>query len=287
MCNNSALGYAEKRGGRFGWVTILLIAVLLSEAAQKTRVTVIPFNSIDLSKSDAQSMTLLFEASLQDTGVFTLIEQVEATSILAVQEYSRGDCMDELCAIEIGRLLSVDRIVLGTVGKVADQYYVMVKIIDVQTGRHLGAKKIQDSSLSELVKNFDSVAHRFTGEEGDGPESNKIVQLDLAEGKYEGQVKGGLPHGQGTLYSPNGDRYVGEHRNGDFSGQGTYYFSDTGPFAGNRYEGEFRDNRPTGQGTFYSKSGDVYTGKWAAGNPIGGSLVRPDGSEKWVTDWWF
>ncbi len=49
-----------------------------------------------------ESMTLLFEASLQNTGVFTLIEQVEAANILEAPEYSLGDCADELCAIEIG-----------------------------------------------------------------------------------------------------------------------------------------------------------------------------------------
>ncbi len=37
-----------------------------------------------------------------------------------------------------------------------------------------------------------------------------------------------------------------------------------------RYEGEFRDGLPNGQGTFYSKTGDVYTGKWVDGKPIGG-----------------
>ncbi|MBA7634116.1 hypothetical protein ES703_41695 [subsurface metagenome] len=74
-------------------ISILLLSVLLPVAAQKPRVTVIPFNSIGISKSDAQSMPLLFEAALQITGAFTLIEQVEATKILEAQEYTLGDCV--------------------------------------------------------------------------------------------------------------------------------------------------------------------------------------------------
>ncbi|MBA7634117.1 hypothetical protein ES703_41696 [subsurface metagenome] len=192
-----------------------------------------------------------------------------------------------MCAIEIGRLLSADQIVLGTVGKVADLYYLTVKIIDVQTGRNLIAKKEQDESLSALVGKLDSVALLLAGEEEDGSESNKIVHLDFPEGRYEGTVKAGKPNGQGTYYYFDtgpwaGDRYEGEFRDDKASGQGTFYFA-----GGARYEGEFRDGIPNGRGTFYSKTGDVYTGTWADGKPIGGWLYRPNLAREWVTAWWF
>ncbi|HEC60962.1 MAG TPA: hypothetical protein ENI27_01770 [bacterium] len=271
-------------------ITILFLSVLLPVAAQKPRVTVIPFNSIGLSKSDAQSLTILFEASLQNTGAFTLIEQVEAVNILEAQEYSLSVCVDELCAIEIGRLLSADQIVLGTVGKVVNLYYMTVKLIDVQTGQKLIAKKEQDESLSELVRKFDSVARLLAGEEGAGSDSNKVVQLELPEGRYEGTVKDGKPHGRGTLHFAddneyhretyegtfkegvihgfgtmtwaNGDRYEGEYRDGKRTGQGIFYYAN-----GNRYVGEVRDGKYNGQGTYYYSdtgpyAGDRYEGEY-------------------------
>ena len=67
---------------------------------------------------------------------------------LEAQEYSLGDCVDGQCAIEMGRLLPVYQIVLGTVGRVADIYYLALKIVDVQTGQNLISKKKQVQKFS-------------------------------------------------------------------------------------------------------------------------------------------
>ena len=169
-----------------------------------------------------------------------------------------GDCVDELCALEIGRLLSADQIVFGTVAKLSDLYYLTVKIIDVHTGRNLITKKEQDESLAALVGKLDSVALLLAGEDSADPEYNKIVRLVLPSGRYEGPVKDGNPHGRGTYYHTNGDRYEGEFRDGKYNGQGTCYFAN----------------------------GDVYAGKWADNQPIGGWLHGSNRARKWVTAWW-
>ena len=54
--------------------------------------------------------------------------------------------------------------------------------------------------------------------------------------KYEGEIKNGLPNGQGTYSFPNGDKYVGEWKDGIYHGQGTLTLSN-----GNKYVGEYKD----------------------------------------------
>ena len=43
---------------------------------------------------------------------------------------------------------------------------------------------------------------------------------------YTGDVKNGLPHGQGTLTWTNGARYSGEWKDFKYHGQGTFTYSD-------------------------------------------------------------
>ena len=42
--------------------------------------------------------------------------------------------------------------------------------------------------------------------------------------KYVGDIRNGVPNGQGTLIFPDGDKYVGKFKDGEYHGQGTYSF---------------------------------------------------------------
>ena len=53
--------------------------------------------------------------------------------------------------------------------------------------------------------------------------------------KYEGEIKNGLPNGQGTYTWINGEKYVGEYKDGEQNGQGTYSFPN-----GDKYVGEWK-----------------------------------------------
>lgn len=58
----------------------------------------------------------------------------------------------------------------------------------------------------------------------------------------------------------DGSVYEGELKNGEPHGQGTFTWAD-----GDKYVGEFMDDLPRGQGTYTCANGEVLTGKWANG----------------------
>ena len=62
--------------------------------------------------------------------------------------------------------------------------------------------------------------------------------------KYVGEIRNGLPHGQGTETFPNGQKYVGKFKDAKKNGKGTFTFPD-----GRKYVGEFKDGTQHGQGT--------------------------------------
>ena len=63
-----------------------------------------------------------------------------------------------------------------------------------------------------------------------------------------------------TINYANGDVYVGEVRNGELNGQGTYTNVD-----GDVYVGEFRDGIAHGEGTLTLADGRVKEGIWENG----------------------
>jgi hypothetical protein len=90
---------------------------------------------------------------------------------------------------------------------------------------------------------------------------------------YEGSLKDGRFHGQGTLSYRDGSFYTGSWTNGALQGQGTHLDA-----LGNRYEGAFVDGQPHGQGIYRAAEGWTYTGPFNNGQRNGtGEVVEPGG----------
>ena len=94
--------------------------------------------------------------------------------------------------------------------------------------------------------------------------------------KYVGEWKDGKRHGQGTYTLANGDKYVGEFRNSSYHGQGTYTFAN-----GEQYVGEYRDGKEHGRGTYTLPNGDTYFVEMRDGEYVGqdAQLTNPAYSE--------
>lgn len=84
-------------------------------------------------------------------------------------------------------------------------------------------------------------------------------------GFYSGEFREDVPWGKGSYHLENGDVYEGEVRKGLYHSLGSGEPSSLVFANGDKYLGEFKDGRMTGQGTFWhnsgKKAGDVYEGE--------------------------
>ena len=82
--------------------------------------------------------------------------------------------------------------------------------------------------------------------------------------KYVGEVKDGKANGQGTYTWANGDRHVGEWKDDKRNVQGTSTYAN-----GDKYVGEWKDDKKHGQGTYTYADGDKYVGEYKNDKPNG------------------
>ena len=112
-------------------------------------------------------------------------------------------------------------------------------------------------------------------------ESNKFGYIDwkhnlFADGdKYVGEFKDGKYNGQGAYTFASGSKYVGEFKDDKQNGQGAYTFA-----SGSKYVGEWKDDKRNGQGTSTWASGSKYVGEFKDGKRNGqGAFTFASGSK--------
>jgi hypothetical protein len=92
--------------------------------------------------------------------------------------------------------------------------------------------------------------------------------------KYVGEYRNGKRNGQFTVTYSNGSTYVGEFRDDSKSGQGTETFPN-----GEKYIGEYRDDKRNGQGMEILPTGEKYVGQFRDDKRNGQFTVTyPDGA---------
>ena len=91
-------------------------------------------------------------------------------------------------------------------------------------------------------------------------------------GKYTGETKGFIRHGQGT-YTLEGtnNRYTGNWVDGEMHGKGTKIYEN-----GAKYVGMFKDGLEHGAGTVTGPDGFTYEGEFAYGRPVGAEELTED-----------
>ncbi len=209
-------------------VVLFLSGVSVLSAEQRARIAVLPFSANGVAEKDARALSGLFETAMVKTEIYSVIEQNQMKAILDAQKRSLEGCTDESCAIEVGKLLAAELIVLGEVSQVGRRYIVNAKIIDVTQGRNIRADSVSADDLSQLADTGITIlAYKLAGLTYREGSSERVVssfgevfvntQPDGAEISVNGVRRGTsplvidrIPLGKVTITARK-DSYYGEH----------------------------------------------------------------------------
>lgn len=120
----------------------MLLVFLLSAAlwaqghldSLKPAVAVLDLTGNGYAKADLEVLTNRLRSELVETGHFTVVERSEMTAILKEQGFQQTGCTDASCAVEVGRLLNVQYMIIGSVDKAGEIITVNVRQVKVESG---------------------------------------------------------------------------------------------------------------------------------------------------------
>jgi len=114
-------------------------------------ISVLDFVVENLPKSNGVMIVDLMSSALVEAGKYRVIDRTQREKIMKEIEFSLGDCTDDACQLEIGRLLAADKIIVGTLGEMGGKYILSVKMLDVETGEVVSSAHSIYTSLGSLV----------------------------------------------------------------------------------------------------------------------------------------
>lgn len=91
-----------------------------------------------LSKDEALIISDRLRQEIQSTGKFRIMERSMMSAILQEQGFQQtGACDSASCQMQMGKLLGVDQILIGSVGKLGSTFSLNIRILSVETGEIL------------------------------------------------------------------------------------------------------------------------------------------------------
>jgi TolB-like protein len=116
---------------------ILFTALFLASIAaarEKITVAVLDFEPKNVERESAEAITDLLRTELFNTGRFMVVERQKIQKILEEQKFQMSGLTDTDQAAQIGRLLNVKKIMIGTVNRLGGTHIINTRIVDVQSG---------------------------------------------------------------------------------------------------------------------------------------------------------
>jgi hypothetical protein len=121
-------------------------------------------NGVNDGESEIISDRLRSE--LFKTGKVTIMERDQMQEILKEQGFQQsGACTDEACLVEMGQMLGVKHLVVGSLGKLGSMFMVNVRAIDVQTSKVINVVSVDvKGEIEDLVNKLPYIASQLVNE---------------------------------------------------------------------------------------------------------------------------
>jgi TolB-like protein len=176
------------------WIYILLTLFVINSTVfagdgEPVTLAVNDLNAQGVKESDAVVISEQLRAELMKSRKIQLVERSQMQEILKEQGFQQSGCTSDACAVEIGQLIGVKNIIVGSVGAAGSYTVLSVRIIDVRTGNIIvnesirtkgGIDKVLEKGIAEASsKLLNGLSMNDTAKKSEEPVVKKKKSLKV------------------------------------------------------------------------------------------------------------
>jgi TolB-like protein len=137
---------------------ILLFAFFRIPAfSQEMRIAIMDLKADGVQDRTARTVSNMLRTEFVNIGRFMVVERTQMNEILKEQGLQKTGCTDQACAVQLGRLMSAKKMLVGEVSPMGKSIILTVRIVDVEKGVSDFAateKAMSEEVLDDAVKNI-------------------------------------------------------------------------------------------------------------------------------------
>ena len=107
---------------------------LFAQKTEKISIAVLDFKTLNVNTSAQTALSERLQSELSNIGHFTVVERNEIVNRFREQDFEQSGCSSDECIVEAGRLLAVDRMIAGSLGKIGSIFSISLRMIDIESG---------------------------------------------------------------------------------------------------------------------------------------------------------
>lgn len=126
-------------------LALLVVCTAVIMGQDKKSISIMPLNAMGgVAESELIGFGIVLESAFTETGKYRVIASSTRDVILKEQAFGMSGCSDQTCAVEVGRLLSADYLIIGSIAKSGEVYIVSINLVSVESG------EIEKNALTTL-----------------------------------------------------------------------------------------------------------------------------------------
>ncbi|MEK7474331.1 MAG: CsgG/HfaB family protein [Candidatus Coatesbacteria bacterium] len=123
---------------------------IATPSATALAVAVTDFESQGVAGSVASIVTEWLRDEVLKGGAYRMLERRRMDAVLAEQSLQQTGCTDQDCAVKLGKLLNVRRMIVGSLGKFETSYVIVMRMVDVENGQVVWSGTAKGTSGDEV-----------------------------------------------------------------------------------------------------------------------------------------
>lgn len=179
---------AQKKSSIVMGLLILFISLFFifnhAYSAVKQTIAVLDFESIGSEEHLGKAVSEIIRTELIETNRYRVVERAQINKTISEQTFQKSRLIDDKSAVELGKLLGADLIVIGSVVKIGTSYTINSRMIDTKTGEAKMGKNATGNDLNLLTALSRSLLDSLLGL------APKAQQYDTEKSRGEGTGNG-------------------------------------------------------------------------------------------------